>query len=114
MFFLLSFCAGVSSERNFGGLKDSDFFGSSVSNIGDFDNDGINDIVVGAFQDGVGVVHHGHALALCATRKAVGVVVDSSGFSEEQRVEFAQSTKVVLGDQLHVHAQSLAGLDELL
>jgi len=32
-------------------LTDGDFFGSSVTNIGDLDNDGIEDLAVGAFFD---------------------------------------------------------------
>ncbi len=40
------------TEGNFGGtLDDSDFFGSSVSGIGDLDNDGFEDIAVGAYYD---------------------------------------------------------------
>ncbi len=32
-----------------------DYFGGSVANIGDLDGNGVNDLVVGAHQDGAGV-----------------------------------------------------------
>ena len=43
------------TEGNFTGILDnSDFFGNSVANIGDLNNDGVQDIVVGSYDDGDG------------------------------------------------------------
>jgi len=48
-----------SSTTNGPGLSTGDHFGRSVSNIGDLDNDGINDIVVGANKDDEGGTNRG-------------------------------------------------------
>ena len=48
------------TKGNFtGALADWDLFGSSVANIGDLDNDGVNDIAVGAYGDDVGGTDQG-------------------------------------------------------
>ena len=48
------------SAGNFiGNLDDVDFFGSSVTNLGDLDGDGIADLAVGAFRDDDGGAGHG-------------------------------------------------------
>src|SRR3989344_5355455 len=39
------------TEGNFGVIKANDSFGVSVANIGDFDGDGVTDLVVGAYGD---------------------------------------------------------------
>lgn len=45
---------------NFGGsLDDDDYFGCGVTNMGDFDGDGITDIVVGAYRDDGGGTNTG-------------------------------------------------------
>ena len=48
----------------FGTLDDSDFFGSSVELIGDLDNDGVQDIIVGARADDTGGADRGAAYVI--------------------------------------------------
>ncbi len=53
------------TEGNFNEpYKDSDFFGSSVTSIGDLDNDNITDIVVGANKDDDGGTDRGAVYVL--------------------------------------------------
>jgi hypothetical protein len=45
-------------------LNDYDWFGSSVAGIGDIDNDGVEDLAVGAYQDDDGGSEHGAVYVL--------------------------------------------------
>jgi len=45
-------------------LGNNDRFGTSVSNVGDLDGDGVTDLAVGAFLEGTGGFHHGAVFLL--------------------------------------------------
>ena len=62
---IFSFQKVSDSSGDFAGtLRDGDFFGSSISGIGDLDADGIEDIAVGAIGDDDGGVDRGAVWAL--------------------------------------------------
>ncbi len=50
--------------RTFHGEAASDYFGYSVSALGDFDNDGFPDVIAGAFNNEAGGAHAGRAYTL--------------------------------------------------
>lgn len=55
----------IGSERSGGPLlANSDFFGSAVASLGDFDGDGVNDLLVGADRDDTGGVDRGAVYVL--------------------------------------------------
>jgi len=70
--------------------------------------------LVGAAQDRCGVVHHHQPFALGFLGEAVGVIVDTGGFADQQTVVFGNPRVVLAFDQLDVDAQRPADPDEII
>jgi hypothetical protein len=88
----------------FGDLTDNDQFGRAVANVGDLDNDGIEDLAVGAFNDDTGGTDRGAVYVL---------FMDSDGTVKSQQ-KIADNTGG-LGDLANsdLFGSSVAGIGDL-
>jgi hypothetical protein len=65
--------------------------------------------LVGAAEDGIGLIEDGEPLGLGPAGEAVGVVIDPGGLADEEGIELAHPGEVVAGDHLDREALTLAG-----
>jgi len=93
-----------------GTLDQDDNFGNSVANIGDLDNDGIDDIAVGAVFDDDGQFNRGAVYILFMNDD--GTVVDGTVDSEQKISDTAGGFTGVL-DNLDFFGQSVANIGDL-
>ncbi len=86
-------------------LNDVDYFGSSIANIGDLNNDGISDIAVGADGDGVASIVIG----------AIHVMLMNSDGSVSSTIEINNNTAngPVLNSNLDNFGSSIANIGDL-
>ena len=64
--------------RTFHGEAAGDNFGFSVSSLGDFDNDGFTDVIIGAINNETGGIHAGRAYTLSLGRLCCATAGDSN------------------------------------
>lgn len=88
-------------------LADGDLFGASVASVGDFDSDGVADLVVGAPQDDTGGTNRGaiHLMLL----NADGTVKSLQTFAHQ--ILTAPTLNLVDGDQFGTSVASIGDLD---
>ena len=72
-------------------LSQYDFFGSSMTNMGDLDGNGVNDLAVGAINDDAGGTDRGaiHIIYMSTTK---------DGFSVSKEINISLSESIVLTD----------------
>jgi len=86
-------------------LSEADFFGTSITNIGDLDGDGVNDLAVGASGDGTGGIRRG----------AVHIMFMNTDGSVKSTVPINDSTtnspELATGDQFGHGVANIGDLD---
>ena len=70
--------------------------------------------LVGAPQNGPGIIHHHQAFCVSQTGEPVGVVIHAGRFPDEKGVEFRDPIGIGLGDGLHEEADLARGLRKVL